>query len=82
MLRLARETMVAGRGAPAVYNAANEIAVAAFLAHALPFLAIPRIVEHVLTRLATAAAADLPSILALDLEARRLAHSAIEKKLF
>ena len=82
MLRLARETMIAGRGAPAVYNAANEIAVAAFLAHALPFLAIPRIVEHVLAQLSTVAPADLPAILALDLEARRLAQRAIENHLF
>eukprot|EP01031_Cornospumella_fuschlensis_P009965 gene9964-biopygen8369 len=42
MLRLARETMLAAGGAPAVYNAANEVAVAAFLAHEIPFLAIPR----------------------------------------
>ena len=73
MLRLARESMCAGRGAPAVYNAANEIAVAAFLATKIPFLAIPRMVEHVLNQLSAATPADLPAILALDAEARRLA---------
>jgi 1-deoxy-D-xylulose-5-phosphate reductoisomerase len=77
MLRLARETMLAAGGAPAVYNAANEVAVAAFLAHEIPFLAIPRIVEHTLGQLSAAAPADLPAILALDLEARRLARSEI-----
>lgn len=76
MLRLARETMLAGGGAPAVYNAANEIAVAAFLANQIPFLAIPHVVEHTLARLAQSAPIDLAAILALDLEARHLATAA------
>lgn len=78
MLRLARETMTAGGGAPAVYNAANEVAVASFLDHQIPFLAIPRVVEHTLGQLTHAAPADLPAILALDLEARRLARLEIQ----
>ena len=40
MLRLARETMVAGGVAPAIYNAANEVAVAAFLDRRIGFTAI------------------------------------------
>ena len=80
MLRLARETMLAAGGAPAVYNAANEIAVAAFLAREIPFLAIPHIVEHTLARLASSAPTDLPAILALDLEARRLARREVENR--
>jgi 1-deoxy-D-xylulose-5-phosphate reductoisomerase len=40
--------MAASGTAPAVYNAANEVAVAAFLQNRLPYLAIPRIVEHTL----------------------------------
>ena len=80
MLRLARETMTAGGGAPAVYNAANEVAVASFLAHQIPFLAIPRVVEHTLGQLSRSAPADLPAILALDQEARRLAKSEIENR--
>lgn len=78
MLRLAREAMTAGGGAPAVYNAANEVAVASFLEHQIPFLAIPRVVEHTLGQLTHAAPADLPAILALDLEARRLARLEIQ----
>src|SRR5690606_30293815 len=48
MLRLAKETMVAGGVAPALYNAANEVAVAAFLEGRIPFLAISRVVEQTL----------------------------------
>ena len=72
--------MLAAGGAPAVYNAANEIAVAAFLAREIPFLAIPHIVEHTLARLASSAPTDLPAILALDLEARRLARREVENR--
>jgi molybdenum cofactor biosynthesis enzyme MoaA len=50
--------------------------------HRMNFRDLPRIVEHVLAQLAIVAPADLPAILALDLEARRLARSAIEKHLF
>jgi 1-deoxy-D-xylulose-5-phosphate reductoisomerase len=74
MLRLAREVMVAGGVAPAVYNAANEIAVAAFLASRIPFLAIPRLVEHTLARIKNFEPADLPAVLAVDAEARRVAQ--------
>jgi 1-deoxy-D-xylulose-5-phosphate reductoisomerase len=74
MLRLAREALARGGAAPAVYNAANEIAVAAFLAGRLPFLGIPRITEATLAALAAAPAGDLPAILAADAEARRFAE--------
>lgn len=73
MLRLAREAMVAGGAAPAIYNAANEVAVAAFLAGRLPFLAIPRVVETVLAEMPTLPSPDLPAVLAADAEARRRA---------
>lgn len=73
LLRLAKETMVAGGVAPAIYNAANEVAVAAFLESRIPFLAIPRVVEHCLATLRNFEPADLPSVLAVDLEARRIA---------
>jgi 1-deoxy-D-xylulose-5-phosphate reductoisomerase len=73
MLRLARETMHAAGAAPAIYNAANEVAVAAFLAGRIPFLAIPRVVEHTLGRLKNSAPPDLAAVLTIDLEARRLA---------
>ena len=49
--RLAREAAQAGGGAPAVLNAANEIAVAAFLAGQIAFTRIAEHVENVLSRL-------------------------------
>lgn len=73
MLRLAREAMERGGAAPAIYNAANEVAVAAFLAGKLPFLGIPRVTETTLTALGGASAADLPAVLAADAEARAFA---------
>ncbi len=73
MLRLARETMAAAGVAPAIYNAANEVAVAAFLAGQIPFLAIPSVVEHTLGTLRNFEPADLSAVLASDAEARRAA---------
>ncbi len=73
MLRLAKETMRAGGAAPAVYNAANEVAVSAFLEERVPFLAIPDIVANTLQRLPAVDPTDLDQVLALDLEARRVA---------
>ncbi len=73
MLRLAYESMHTGGTAPAVYNAANEIAVAAFLAEQIPFLAIPSIVANTLAALDHCDPADLATVLGFDQEARRLA---------
>jgi len=74
MLRLARDAMQAGGTAPAVYNAANEVAVASFLAGQVPFLAIPRIVEQTLSRIKTAEPNSLDDVLAIDQTARRTAQ--------
>ena len=79
MLRLARETMVAGGVAPAIYNAANELAVAAFLDGKIPFLAIPDVVEHCLASLKNFEPMDLPAVLGVDAEARRAAADRIRK---
>ncbi len=76
MLRLARDCMRRGGIASAVFNAANEVAVAAFLAGRLPFLAIPRVVEHTLTAISHFEPDDLAAVLAADAEARRIASSA------
>jgi len=73
MLRLAFDSMHTGGTAPAVYNAANEIAVAAFLAEQIPFLAIPTIVEETLAALDHCDPIDLTTVLNFDSEARRLA---------
>jgi 1-deoxy-D-xylulose-5-phosphate reductoisomerase len=72
--------VVAGRTggvAPAVYNAANEIAVAAFLASDLPFPAIPDVIDAALQGHAPAAADSLAAILAADRSARETARNAI-----
>jgi 1-deoxy-D-xylulose-5-phosphate reductoisomerase len=79
MLRIAREAMVAGGAAPAVFNAANEVAVEAFLGGRIPFLAIPRVVGQVLDRSDNFEPSDLSAVLAADSEARRQAGRALEK---
>jgi len=73
MLQLARQTMIAGGVAPAVFNAANEVAVAAFLAGRIPFLAIPRVVEHTLGHIKNFEPLELRVVVDTDAEARRVA---------
>jgi len=73
-LRLAREAIVTGGSAPAVLNAANEVAVAAFLDERIGFLDIGRIVEDVLARSNLGPATSIADIQAIDLSARRLAE--------
>ncbi|MCF3650315.1 1-deoxy-D-xylulose-5-phosphate reductoisomerase [Synoicihabitans lomoniglobus] len=77
MLRLALEAMKRGGIAPAAFNAANEIAVAAFLSEQIPFLAIPRIVEQALSRIDHHDPSHLDAVIAADAEARRLATSLL-----
>ncbi len=72
-LRLARETLLAGRGAPAILNAANEIAVEAFLQRRIGFLDIAGTVAQVLDKLGTPPADTLEDVIALDQAARRAA---------
>jgi 1-deoxy-D-xylulose-5-phosphate reductoisomerase len=69
-LRLAREVLAAGAGAPTVLNAANEVAVAAFLARGIGFLDIAAIVEAVLQQFGAPPVPDLAAVLALDAAAR------------
>jgi 1-deoxy-D-xylulose-5-phosphate reductoisomerase len=68
--RLAREAAQAGGGIPAVLNAANEIAVAAFLAGQIGFTRIAAEVENVLHAYAAPAPTSLSDVLAIDREAR------------
>src|SRR5690242_3840433 len=77
MLRLARQAGEAGGTAPCAYNAANEVAVAAFLAGRLPFLAIADVVADALGRADTAAARDLDDLLEADRRARELAEEGL-----
>lgn len=70
-LRLAREALCAGPVATTVLNAANEVAVSAFLQGQLGFLKIPAVLESVLERVQDQPATDLPALLDLDARARR-----------
>ncbi|MFT3828070.1 MAG: 1-deoxy-D-xylulose-5-phosphate reductoisomerase [Opitutaceae bacterium] len=72
-LRHACAAMRAGGAAPAVFNAANEVAVAAFLAHRLPFLGIHRVVGETLARIPHVEPATLDEVLECDRQARATA---------
>jgi len=80
-LRIGREALEAGGSAPTVLNAANEIAVAAFLDHRLGFMEIPQLIERTLDRAAsevgTATPESLDEVLAVDGDARRLANAIL-----
>lgn len=76
-LRLAAEAFAAGGTAPAVLNAANEVAVAAFLEGRLCFADIPVIIERTLTATDVVPADSFDTIFAKDAEARRRAREQI-----
>jgi 1-deoxy-D-xylulose-5-phosphate reductoisomerase len=78
-LDLAYQALRAGGTAPAVLNAANEIAVAAFLDRKLPFLAIPRLVEHTLAALPVHPANTLEDVLEADAAARASAQESVRR---
>jgi 1-deoxy-D-xylulose-5-phosphate reductoisomerase len=78
-LALAYAALRSGAGAPAILNAANEIAVEAFLARRLPFVQIAVVIEEVLQRVEPSAPACIDDVLALDHEARRVALEAVER---
>ena len=79
-LRLAREALMAGGGAPTILNAANETAVALFLDRRIGFLDIATVVEETLEALAGIRAEGLAAILALDAEARAVAARQAEAR--
>ena len=79
-LRLAREALEAGAGAPTVLNAANEIAVAAFLERKIGFLDIAGIVAQVLEQFGAPPVPDLAAVLALDAAARAAANGLATAK--
>ncbi|MEG3175057.1 1-deoxy-D-xylulose-5-phosphate reductoisomerase [Sphingomonas sp. RB3P16] len=76
-LRLTREALDAGGARPAILNAANEIAVAAFLAREIGFLEIAAIVADTLAGYDPAAPTSLDDVLAVDAEARMMARRQI-----
>ena len=73
-LRLAYTALRAGGSAPAVLNAANEVAVAAFLAGGLSFARIPALIEAVLERTARTPVGSLDEVLRADGDARHQAR--------
>ncbi len=78
-LRLAYEAMRTGGTAPTVLNAANEIAVDAFLAGSVSFLQLAQLVEDTLSYAKISPAGDLTTIIEADREARDLAKSNLDK---
>jgi len=78
-LRLAGEAMRKGGAYPCALNAADEIAVSAFLEQRLPFLGIPEVIERVLSRTAGGRLERMEDVLTADAEARRMAQEEIAK---
>ncbi len=77
-LRLAYDALRAGGSAPAVLNAANEVAVEAFLDGRIPFTAIAAVIEDTVAAVATAAADSLAQVLEADAMARRKASERVQ----
>ena len=73
-LELAREALRRGGGLPCALNAADEVAVAAFLKQRLPFTGIAMVIERVLERMPQTALRSIDDVLKVDEEARRLAR--------
>jgi 1-deoxy-D-xylulose-5-phosphate reductoisomerase len=79
-LRLAYDALSAGGTQPAVLNAANEEAVAAFLDGRIPFPAIPEAIAEVMAAHPPGAVAGLDDVLAADAWARRQAHESLRRR--
>jgi 1-deoxy-D-xylulose-5-phosphate reductoisomerase len=68
-----------GGAYPCALNAADEIAVSAFLEQRLPFLGIPEVIERVLSRTARGRLDRMEDVLAADAETRRMAEEEVAK---
>ncbi len=79
-LRLAFESLRAGGNAPTVLNAANEVAVGAFLVRRIGFTAIPELVEATLSAVCNEAIDGLETVLAADHRAREVAENWIARR--
>ncbi len=77
-LRLALEAGAAGGTAPCVLNAADEVAVAAFLAERIPFAGIPAVIERVLEEMPARAVTHFDDLFATDAEARERSEEQIK----
>ncbi len=81
-LRLAYQALEQGGSAPAILNAANEVAVQSFLDRRIGFMAIPRVIAETLDCLPTVTTPDtLAAVLAVDRQARELAERFIAQRL-
>ncbi len=79
-LDLAYQALAAGGTAPCVLNAADEVAVEAFLGGQIPFLTIPEVIEQTLEQVAPRPATTLEQILDCDQEARRVARQTTQQR--
>lgn len=77
-LRLAREAAEQGGSAPAILNAANEVAVDAFLSKRIGFTDIATVIEFTLENIDNVAFSDIDTVLKIDNEARHLATSRLD----
>jgi 1-deoxy-D-xylulose-5-phosphate reductoisomerase len=77
-LKLAYDALQAGGSAPAIMNAANEIAVQAFLDSRIGFRMIDQLIARVMDRLPSGAVSDIDAVFEQDRHARDLAHSFIK----
>jgi 1-deoxy-D-xylulose-5-phosphate reductoisomerase len=78
-VRLAREAMKKGGAYPCALNAADEIAVSAFLERRLPFLGIPEVIDRVLSRTTRVRLEKMEDVLTADAEARRIAQEEVAR---
>ena len=78
-IALAYMALRAGGTAPAVLNAANEVAVAAFLEQKLPFQSIAAVIEHTLAAISIGAVDTLEQVVAADTQARHVAREQITR---
>ena len=78
MLTLARESGLRGGTYPCAFNAANEVAVDAFLGGGIGFLEIAETVERTLDTVSGAPAGDLDELVRADAEARTVAERALQ----
>jgi 1-deoxy-D-xylulose-5-phosphate reductoisomerase len=78
-LRLAKEALKKGGALPCALNAADEVAVGAFLAGRLAFLGIPKVIESVLGRTPRVRFEKMEDVLTADAEARRMAKEEVDR---
>jgi 1-deoxy-D-xylulose-5-phosphate reductoisomerase len=77
---LAREALRKKGAYPCAFNAADEVAVEAFLERRIPFSGIAEVIERVLTRTPKINMSSIADVLAADSEARRMARDEVERK--